>query len=188
MALFVAGLAACSGDDASGPSTMSVGGACNGLLTVEANTSAQHVPEGTEITWTNNPPTSGSHFPVWAGWDRTYTELPRGNYVHNEEHGGVVLLYRCDDGCPDVVDALVGVARNMTADSSCDAPITKRVIVTGDPLLPADVQVAAVAWNHAYTASCFDDYVAQFASEHYGQGPEDLCGDGANLGGTLINP
>ena len=63
---------------------------------------------------------------------------------------------------------------------------TKSTKVTTVP--PEGVQVAAAAWNHAYTASCFDDYVAQFAAEHYGQGPENLCGDGANMGGTPIEP
>jgi len=167
---------------------MPVGGSCGGLLTIEKGTGADHVDQGSTIEWTNNPPASGPHFPLWAAWDRTYTELPRGNYVHNAEHGGVILLYHCDGGCPDVVDALVGVARAMAPDTACGAPITKRVIVTGDPLLPAGVQVAAVAWNHAYTASCFDDYVAQFAAEHYGEGPEDTCANGAGLGGSAITP
>jgi hypothetical protein len=83
---------------------------------------------------------------------------------------------------------LLSVARAMPADPGCVAPVTKRVIVTGDSLLPPGVQVAAVAWNHAYTASCFDDYVATFAAEHYAMAPEDLCASGASLGGTLIGP
>ena len=108
--------------------------------------------------------------------------------MHNAEHGGIVLLYRCDAGCPDVVAQLVTAARNMAADSSCTSPITKRVIVAPDPLLPDGVQVAAVAWNHAYTASCYDPYVETFARDHYAKAPENFCADGINLGGTLIGP
>jgi hypothetical protein len=161
---------------------------CDGMLTIESDTSGEHVESGTQIEWTNNPPTSGPHFPAWAGWDREYTTLPRGYYVHSAEHGGIVLLYRCDAGCPDVVAQLVTAARNMAPDSSCTSPITKRVIVAPDPLLPDGVQVAAVAWNHAYTASCYDPYVETFARDHYAKAPENFCADGINLGGTLITP
>lgn len=163
-------------------------GACDGEVTVETNTAGEHVPVDSTIEWTNNPPTSGPHFPIWAAWDRQYTELPRGHWVHNAEHGGVVLLYHCDPVCPEVVDALLAVARAMPADPMCGGSITKRVIVTGDRALPAGVQVAAVAWNHAYTASCYDDYIATFAADNYGNAPEDFCSDGANLGGTSIGP
>jgi len=163
-------------------------GTC-GELTVESDTSGEHVEMGTTIDWTNNPPTSGPHYGVWAAWDRQYAELPRGNWVHNAEHGGIILLYHCDPECPEIVDSLLAVARAMPADPMCEAPITKRVIVTGDPLLPAGVQVAAVAWNTAYTATCFDnDYVTQFAEEHYAKSPENICFNGANFGGTLITP
>lgn len=181
-------VAGCSGDDAPPAMVTPVGGACGGMLSVEPDTASPHVPTGTQIEWTNNPPTNGAHFDIWAAWDRQYAELPRGNYVHNAEHGGVILLYHCDPACPDVVEALLGVARAMPTDPMCTAPVTKRVIVTADSLLPPGIQVAAVAWQHAYTATCFDDYVATFAAEHYARAPEDFCANGASLGGTPINP
>lgn len=78
--------------------------------------------------------------------------------------------------------------RNAAPDASCSAPIRNRILVAADPLLPPDVQVAAVAWNRVYTASCFDPYVATFASEMYAHAPEDFCADGNPLTGTLIRP
>jgi hypothetical protein len=161
---------------------------CDGLLTIERMTSQEHVPVGSPIDFTNNPPDSGPHFPIWAAWDKQYPALQRGYYVHNAEHGGIVLLYNCDPDCPDVVASLVDVARNMAPDPMCVAPITKRVILAEDPELPPGVQVAAVAWNYAYTASCFDPYVAKFAKDHYAHGPENFCNDGASFGGTPIEP
>jgi hypothetical protein len=154
-------------------------------------TARDHVPQGSLIDFTNNPPDSGPHYPIWAAWDKQYVSLQRGYYVHNAEHGGVVLLYHCDpdaSACPDVLASLVDVAQNMAADSTCVAPITKRVLIVSDPLLPVGVQVAAVAWNVAYTASCFDPYVAKFAKDNYRHGPEDSCGEGASFGGTPIEP
>ncbi|HEY5948616.1 MAG TPA: DUF3105 domain-containing protein [Kofleriaceae bacterium] len=180
-------LAACTDDPPASGKTQVAVGACNGMLTVEHNVTAPHVDTGTDITWSNNPPTSGPHFPTWAAWDRQYPTLDRGYYVHNAEHGGIMLLYRCDAGCPDVVDQLLAAARNMAADAMCTSPITKRVIVAPDPLLPDDVQVAAVAWNHAYTASCYDAYVETFARDNYAKAPENFCNEGANVsGGTPI--
>ncbi|HSD89542.1 MAG TPA: DUF3105 domain-containing protein [Kofleriaceae bacterium] len=179
-------LAGCS-DPATPPVMMMVGG-CDGMVVEVANDSAVHVPVSSPIVWPSNPPTGGPHYPIWAGWDRQYAQLDRGYYVHNAEHGGIVLLYHCDPECPDVVAQLVADAQAMRADTSCTAPVTKRVVVTSDPLLPVGVQVAAVAWNFAYTASCYDPYVQTFAREHYAHSPENTCADGANLGGTLLNP
>jgi hypothetical protein len=183
----IAAIAGCTEPQHPTKTTKSVG-PCDGTLTTETDTEGPHVDVGSDIVWTNNPPTSGAHFPTWTAWDREYTNLPRGYYVHNAEHGGIILLYRCDAACPTVVDSLLAAARAMAPDSMCQSPITKRVIVAPDPLLPDGVQVAAVAWNHAYTASCYDAYVETFAREHYAKAPENFCSDGANLGGTLIGP
>lgn len=160
--------------------------ACDGVVTSVPNEPGIHVPIGTQIQWSTNPPATGMHYPMWAQWDRQYTQLARGFWVHNAEHGGVILLFNCPNGCQDVVDELVGVARDFASDGSCKAPVRNRLIVTGDPLLPPTVQVAAVAWDVTYTASCFDPFIAEFAHDHYNHGPEDLCDDGIDQGGTLI--
>lgn len=149
-----------------------------------------HMPVGTQIEWSTNPPVTGMHYPIWAAWDRDYATLERGYYVHNLEHGGIVFLYNCpqDGGCPDVVAQLDDVARGFSTDDACEAPVRNRMVVTADPLLPEGVQVAAAAWGVMYTASCFDPYVLTFARGHYNHAPEDLCNDGANLGGTFLDP
>ena len=63
-----------------------------------------------------------------------------------------------------------------------------RLLVVADPLLPPEVQVAAVGWNAIYTASCFDPYIETFARARYRKAPEDLCADGVDRGGTFIDP
>lgn len=162
--------------------------ACDGEIRTASSGAALHVPIGSSIEWATNPPVAGAHFPIWAAWDRHYPALDRGYWVHNAEHGGVILLYRCPEGCPDVVDALLDVARSLPADAACQAPVKNRVIVAADPLLPAEVTVAVVGWGASYTASCFDPYAGTFAAARYGKGPEDLCADGASLGGDVIEP
>ncbi|MDB4961891.1 MAG: hypothetical protein JWP01_1890 [Myxococcales bacterium] len=180
--------AAC-GDDASSGEVVSVAvGGCDGLLTTVPAETGSHVPVGTPIEWSTDPPATGTHFGAWAGWNRHYPRLDRGYYVHNAEHGGIVLLYNCPTGCQDVVDSLLDVARNAEPDPQCTGVVRNRIIVAADPLLPPDVQVAAVSWTTLYTASCFDPYVTTFTRNRYRRGPEDTCADGTPLNGSLIAP
>jgi len=180
---------ACGGDDAMDITGVPqpVGG-CDGLLTNIAGESGEHVPVASVIEWSTNPPATGAHYPSWAGWNRHYQQLDRGYYVHNAEHGGVVLLYNCPAGCQDVVDSLLDITRNATPDPTCTGVVRNRILVAADPLLPPDVQVAAVAWNRVYTASCFDPYIGSFTREQYRHAPEDFCADGNPMTGVLIQP
>jgi hypothetical protein len=182
-ALVIAGAGACGGDDV--PPLML---ACDGAVTDVPNQPGIHVAIGSSIQWSSNPPATGMHYPMWARWDRHYTSLDRGFYIHNAEHGGVVFLYNCPTDCPDVVAQLIDSVRTFSADDSCSAPVRNRMLVVADPMMPADVQVAAVAWNAVYTASCFDPYIQTFARNHYNRAPEDLCIDGIDAGGTVIDP
>jgi hypothetical protein len=142
---------------------------------------ASHVPIGTDIQWDSNPPSSGAHFPVWAAYTAYTSPVPRGYYVHNEEHGAVVLLYQCGDAsCPDVAAALQAVSDSLPDDPLClqrGEGVRVRTVLSPDPLL--DVPVAAAAWGWVYRAQCVDlPTLEAFAHEHYGQGPEVLCDDG----------
>jgi hypothetical protein len=141
-----------------------------------------HVAVGTDITtWNSNPPSSGSHYPIWAHWFQTYTTaIPRGYYVHNLEHGGVILLYNCPGGCTDVVTQLTAAMYAAPVDPSCVIPIQSRTFVTPDPLLPAGVQVAATAWGWTYTSACLDrPSLDAFIAAHIAMAPENFCSDGA---------
>lgn len=163
---------------------------CNGTVTEVATVASPHVDIGTMVNWTSNPPTSGPHYPVWAAYDQDYTELQRGYWVHDLEHGAVVFAYRCDAGCPDVAAQLDAVVKALPVDSTCASPVKQRSLVVEDPLLPADNTVDAVAWGAYYSApgACVDPATLEsFYFDHVAQGPEDLCADGALLGGTPIN-
>lgn len=66
----------------------------------------QHVPQGTAIPYEEYPPSSGPHWPVVARWGIYQEPVPEEIFVHNLEHGGIVLLYSCASPCPDVVRQL----------------------------------------------------------------------------------
>jgi hypothetical protein len=143
---------------------------------------ALHVPIGTTVDWNSNPPSSGSHYPIWAAFQAYTTPVPRGYYVHDLEHGAIVLLYNCGSTpCPEVVSALQAVSDSLPDDPVCAQSggpgVRVRTVITPDPLIPA--RVAAAAWGWVYLADCADlPTLEQFAKAHYGQGPEDLCNPG----------
>ena len=150
----------------------------------------RHFPPGSMIEWSSNPPATGAHFGVWARWSRTYAEpLPRGYWVHNLEHGGVILLYRCPDGCRNIVAGLQEMVDGLDADPKCTSPRRTRTIITPDPELPAEVRVAAAAWNWTYTAECLDtESLRAFVVEHYAQAPENTCAEGGYPEGLAARP
>ena len=136
-----------------------------------------HVAVCSPIDHATNPPTSGEHYPYWARYKSYPAPVPRGFWVHDLEHGAVVVTYNCPDGCADDVAALEAYLAARPADPSCAAPVANRFVVTPDPLL--DTRFAASAWGFALRSSCFDlDALGTFIDDHYGQAPEDLCADG----------
>jgi hypothetical protein len=136
-----------------------------------------HVPICSYISWPDNPPTSGEHYPIWAAYRAFDKPVPRGFYVHDMEHGGIVIAYNCPLGCDDEVARLETWLAARPADPTCTAPVHARVVVTPDPLL--DVRFAAVAWGFSLKGDCFDlDALGPFIDAHYRQGPEDFCDDG----------
>jgi hypothetical protein len=140
---------------------------------------ASHVPIGSTIEWNSNPPSSGPHYPYWAAYQAYTSPVPRGYYVHDEEHGGIVLLYNCDDaGCPDVVATLQAVSDAIPDDPLCAGDgVRVRTVITPDPLIGSPV--AAAAWGWVYKAQCADlPTLRDFALAHYGKGPEIVCGNG----------
>ena len=167
VAVAVLGLLGCS----SGSATGALDPKCGGVqVAIEGG---NHVAEGTAVTYTANPPSSGNHWPCWAKWGVAQTVLPPERYVHNLEHGGVVLLYRCTAAaCEDAKNALAAVAA-----AAPDAPTGgHRIVVNADATLPT--AFAAVAWGWTYSADTVDQAnLLCFIQAHQGQGPEDVSSD-----------
>lgn len=155
---------------------------CNGMLDMPANEGATHTNgDGDPVTYTANPPASGTHYPDWAKWNRTYpTAIPRGYWVHNLEHSGVVFLYNCSD-CQQEIDRVSAVIAAMPNDAMCGGSPRVRALITPDPMLPTDVRWAAVSWDHRYVASCLNVMeLTAFAAMDRANAPEpDQCAEGA---------
>jgi hypothetical protein len=132
------------------------------------------------VTYSTNPPTSGPHYPIWAAYKTYTTPVDRGFYVHDLEHGGVVIAYNCPSGCDADLALLADFLSARPADPACTPPVKFRVVVTPDPLL--DVRFAAAAWGAALKSSCFDlPALAAFLDAHYAMAPENTCYDGLDV-------
>ena len=134
----------------------------------------EHVPAGTAIAWANEPPSSGPHWPVWATY-RAYDEpVPRGMWVHDLEHGGVVFLYG-PAATPAQVDLLRSTFDALPLDPSCGHP---HALLTPDPALQIAVAVVAagrVLQGEALTA----EEITAFVTMCRGSGPEGtVCAEG----------
>ncbi|MHB8876912.1 MAG: DUF3105 domain-containing protein [Myxococcaceae bacterium] len=142
-----------------------------------------HVEASTPIEWSSNPPSSGAHFGAWAAFKEFTTPVPRGYYVHDLEHGAVVLLYNCalaaDGGCEALVQGLRDASDALPDDPLCAgvAGVRVRTVITPDPLITTPL--AAAAWGYTYSAACLDPATLQaFAKEHYAHAAENECANG----------
>lgn len=126
---------------------------------------AGHVDIGTDIEWMNNPPHSGPHFPMWASWGEHERPLERGYWVHNMEHGGIVLGYLCPGGCDEDLEVLRQVIEERP---------DSRIIVTQDPLLEEPgFYAASWTWVHHFDTAELDEVLC-FVDQHFNHAPEDV--------------
>lgn len=158
--------------------------ACNVVAQMPPLETAAHVPEGTAITYSTNPPSSGSHYPIWANFKEYDHPVADGYLVHSMEHGAVVIFYDCDpNACvapPGVLDALRAVRNAVPTDPSCDPAIRVRVILAPRPA--NDVPIAAAAWGATYKADCVDaPSLSKFITDFYAKAPENFCSPGMNF-------
>lgn len=163
---------ACSGSkddvtaDSGVPGALVACDACGGVCGTDEvpALSRQHVES--DVAYLASPPAGGDHDACWAPWSASADALRPENWVHNLEHGGIVLLYPPDASAEDIA-ALTGFL---------DAHPAGRVVVT--PYSAAmdleGARFAAVAWEHRLMLGCVDlDAMGAFYDTWSGRGPED---------------
>ncbi len=155
-----------------------VDASCKVTIENPAITPGTHVPEGTPIQYSTNPPSSGAHYPIWAHFLEYDKPIEDGYLVHSLEHGAVLLLYECTGAeCTTMAAELRAVRNTVPTDPMCDPADRVRVILAPRPA--NDVPVAAAAWGWTYKADCVDaPSLLQFIKDHYAQAPENFCSPG----------
>lgn len=151
---------------------------CTAVVSTFPSEGQSHIDACTKLTFGTNPPSSGTHYPVWATW-KTYDEpIPQGFVVHSLEHGGVAMQYRPKDVDPATLATIKAWAASLPADPKCG--LARRVLIVPNPNL--GVPFAAAAWQATLTSTCFHGPTfAKFYRDHVGKGPEDICSPGDEL-------
>jgi hypothetical protein len=125
---------------------------------------SEHVLVGVEVPYLDPPPVGGVHSHCWADYGVYEEELADETWVHNLEHGAVVLLYNCPSGCPNEVAELEAFASGH-----------QRVIVTPYAALPT--RFGATAWEWRWLSDCFDlPAIEGFYQQRFGKGRENIAG------------
>jgi hypothetical protein len=112
-------------------------------------------------------PTYGTHRPLWAKYGE-YTFLPKQRWVHNLEHGAVVMLYH---PCADKNE--VNILRVLV--KKC----LYRHVITPYNLLSPERPLALVAWGRRLEMSkVAPEIVLNFIRKNALKGPEQTPKDG----------
>jgi len=131
-----------------------------------------HVAEGSYIQYQHNPPSSGPHYPAPKDWGFYDQPVAAGYFVHNLEHGGIVVLYDCPNGCANLVTELKQIDQTFPKDKYAEV---KMVISPYHPL-PNGAQVSVLAWDHEFdfTKGFNRAQLQQFYQQYVDRGPEDI--------------
>jgi hypothetical protein len=143
---------------------------------------ASHVPELPEdYEYNSIPATSGLHNNQTAIWNLYDEPVPQINYVHNLEHGGVVVQYGSE--VPDTAITQVGDWYQEETNGLIVAPLASE-LEEEEPDL-AD-KLVLTSWTHMLTCTtfdegAFDDFVDDFRGPQ-GDAPEKFPLDSLQQG------
>ncbi|HEX3905024.1 MAG TPA: DUF3105 domain-containing protein [Polyangia bacterium] len=156
------------------------GGQCTTVIQQQADEGATHVSCTTNPDYLTEPPSSGNHYICWAAYQTYSAPIPWGNLVHSLEHGAIVIVYNCPDGCDADVANIQAFIDGLPLDSDCAPSLGKnRMILMPDPDPNLGVRFAASSWDWTLRADCFDPVAfRQFFADHYDHGREVICSDG----------
>jgi hypothetical protein len=156
------------------------GAACTTLIQEWPDEGFTHVSCTSNVDYQTEPPSSGNHYACWAAYQTYSAPIPWGNLVHSLEHGAIVIVYNCPDGCDADVANIQAFIEGLPLDSDCAPTLGKnRIILMPDPDPNLGVRFAASAWDWTLRADCFDPAAfRQFFDDHYDHGREVICSDG----------
>ena len=122
---------------------------------------ANHVGAGQTVSYSTNPPTSGSHWTNPADWRFFDKSLPDEQLVHNIEHGGIWISYKGLSS--ENIDRLKDIAKNNS----------NSVVVTNRE--NNDDSIVVVSWGRMMRLDEVDEALIQkYINTYINQSPEKL--------------
>ena len=136
-----------------------------------------HIDPSITPTYKFYPPTSGQHYGAPDGpaqW-QTSTAMREGTFVHNMEHGGIVILYNCPSGSAGC-DTLKSQLENYMNNLAPVEPAFDEVKIVMTPYTKGMTKkVAVVAWNWIEFLDGYDQAaITRFYEIHVDKGPEQI--------------
>lgn len=129
----------------------------------------KHVPEGTEVTYQSNPPTSGNHWPTPLSDGVYKTEKPDEAVIHSMEHGRVWISYK-----PSLPANIIEQLEKLGDGQA--------LIIT--PRNASETDIALAAWTRLDTfnlnidGTLDEQRVRDFINRYKNKGPEFIPGHG----------
>lgn len=141
--------------------------ACGGDCQTLTATINDHTHTNDDVYYSVEPPVGGPHHSCWVPWTVYVSAPPTERWVHNLEHGGLVFLYNCVDGCADEQATLEAFVRGLPQGRALMSPYAEM-----------DARFAVIAWGVSETTSCVDTTALQaFYDAHVDDAPESITAD-----------
>jgi len=122
----------------------------------------EHVPAGTDVNHSTNPPTSGGHYDDAADWGVYHEEIPDEAAVHALEHGGIWITYNEIDES----------TKNTLEDIAKENPAS--VLIS--PRAANDTKIAIVSWQHMMKLETVDKaFIQKYINTYINKSPEKLA-------------
>jgi hypothetical protein len=123
-------------------------GKASGAVQTIPDEGRNHVVRPARVSYKHQPPSSGDHYnePPLAPrpWGAIQQEVQPEEFVHNLEHGGVVLAYRCSGADCDVAFT---AAQNLFNSLPKDSQFSEVKFVS-TPYPSMTSRAALLAWDH----------------------------------------
>ena len=135
-----------------------------------ADEGAGHAAAGTTLTYNHYPPSSGRHYDTPAPLGFYDEPVAEGYWLHSMEHGDVVVLYNCPDGCPDMKAHLKTLISKAPI-RRCQTP--KLLVMPYSTGMTTPITM--IAWGKQLDLADYDEEaIFNFYKRYEDQGPEVL--------------
>lgn len=140
-----------------------------------ASQESKHIAQGqSHVAYNSDPPSSGPHYADASAptpWGVYTQEVPEEVFLHNEEHGGVVIAYK-----PDLPKDQIEKLQKLFAPpySNKDFKPSKAIVT---PRTKNTKAIELASWNWTFSLDQYDEAtIMKFYLQHVGKSPEPAAG------------
>ena len=152
--------------DSGAPETVEVAAAVSERHRVD-DEGRNHVDEGVQINYQHTPPSSGPHYGRPADYGVYASSVPAGAWVHNLEHGGIVLLFKCSGDCESKAAEIEPIYDGLPSGAFGEV----KLVATPYQSAPSDYTLLAWGWQEDLV-SLDQARIERFYRDLVDKGPE----------------